>query len=322
MGYLWRVAALVPLAVGHLGAQNGNGRREVSEWIRQEHMVHVSPHLIVFDPTSQSATVEFSNSGNTATEADVRIELGYTHWQNVDTVLFTPNWKTERAHDTVIANPGPNDRYAGPWLSGVPAHITLKPHEKQRFILRINPPKDLPNGEYYARIVTLAGRRTRRDQVSKDTKLVYALPLVGKAPPLIRDSVRVFYRQGPQSMGLRIFQARAQIDSADDIASEVGQHPLLILVRVHLTGTTHFEGYLSASYLTAKGDEIPLTAVHGAAFTIHSDCIMRWSGETDQLQPGHYTLILKLIELQDEFPPWQRLPMQPVQVNVPFDKPF
>ena len=294
----------------------------IPDSIRQKHMLHVSPHLIVFDPITRSAVIEVSNWGNVPTEGDVETQLGYTYWQNQDTALYPLRGKRERGRDTVIFNPKPEDRYAGQWLSGVPDHIALAPHEKRQFTLRLNPPADVPNGEYYARIITTVGARTKRSPVSGDTRQAYNFPIKGWDLPLIRDSVRVFYRKGPQTMGLKIVQAKAEIDTSNSASNtsieDVGRYPLRTLVQVHLTGTSHFEGVFRMSYVAENGDEIPIVAGEGAEFTIHRDGIIRWSAETDQLPPGHrYHLIMRFIEQQEEFSRSQRLPMRPVMVELP-----
>jgi hypothetical protein len=316
------LATLVLLAAGRGHAQGSiDGSQDtIPERIRQAHMVHVSPHLIVLTPTTRSAVLDFSNTGDMPVEAEVVIQLGYTRWQNSDTALFSPTWLQERVRDTVIMHPGSKEHYAGQWLSGAPAHIKLQPHQTQRVTLRIEPPKDVPNGEYYARIVTLAHPPTR-DKGSQDTRAVYALPVQGEGLPSLRDSVRVFYRQGPQSMGLRITQAETRIDSSGSVPPGYGDTPLRTLLRLHLTGTAHFEGYMSVFYLGNGGDTVNLKAIQGAAITLHTDGIMRVFSGVDLLHPGHYTLIVRFTARQDEFSPSQRLSMSPVQVSLPFDIP-
>src|SRR5580704_2078194 len=54
----------------------------IPDSIRQQHMVHVSPHLVVFGPATHAAILEFSNAGARPTEADVEVQYGYTYWQN------------------------------------------------------------------------------------------------------------------------------------------------------------------------------------------------------------------------------------------------
>lgn len=320
--YAAPILALILGATRPVQAQTPRGDVQftIPESVRQEHMIHVSPHLIVFDPATHTATVELSNIGSAPTYGVIVTQLGYTAWQNRDTALFTPNWEHERAHDTVIVNPTSRDHYLGDWLSGVPTHITLKPHETQRFTLKITPPNDLPDGEYYARIVSIVfPQNNKKGGGSQDTRMMYKLPVVGQGPPPLRDSVRVFFRKGPQTMGLKITQDEAAIDTSELAqAAGVGPNPLRMLLRVHLTGTTHFEGYLSVSYISDMGFVTQLTAINGSAFTIHRDGIMRWSGQTEGLEPGDYTAIIRFTERQDEFPPSRRIPMDPVEVRIPF----
>lgn len=294
----------------------------IPDSIRQRHMVHVSPHLVVFTPSTRTATLEFSNEGSRPTEADVEVQFGYTYWQNEDTTLVPAHGVRQHGRDTVIYNPRPKDRSAVQWLSGMPTHIALGPHEKRQVTLRINPPANLPDGEYYARVVTLVGAHAKRAAVSQDVKQAYRYPLKGWELPVIRDSVRVFYRQGPQTMGLKVVRAKAKLDPSNepptDDEVDVGMHPLQVMMQLQLTGTTHFEGIFRMSYVSENGDEIQLTASEGAAVSLHRDGIIRWVAQTDHLPLGHkYHLRLRLFATQDEFPEAQRLPMQPIDIELP-----
>jgi hypothetical protein len=285
-------------------------------------MVHVSPHLVVFTPGTRTATLEFSNRGSRPTEADVEVQYGFTYWQNEDTTLVPAHGVRQRGRDTVIFNPGPKDRSAVRWLSGVPAHIALAPGERRQVTLKIDPPAGIADGEYYARIVTLVGARAKRVAVSQDVKQTYRYPVKAWELPVIRDSVRVFYRQGPQTMGLNVVRAKVKLDPATDPPTDdeidVGMHPLQILTQLQLTGTTHFEGVIRMSYVSENGDEIQLSAPEGAAFTLHKDGIIRWVAQTDHLPLGHnYHLRLRFFAAQDEFPEAQRLPMKPIDIELP-----
>lgn len=302
----------------------------VADSLRRLHLAELSPHLLVFTPDHRSATVTVHNAGNRPLEADLFVELGYAVWQNQDTVLFSPHWQREGPRDTVIDNPRPKDHYAGRWLSGLPTHVVLRPHQTQQLTLQLDPPKDLPNGEYYARVVSIVRPPNRTPPARpKDEKTVYRLPIRGivAAPPL-RDSIRVFYRQGPQTMGVTLTGAGA-IDTTKEgndsaQARAVGVNPFRNLVRVHLTGTAHFEGYQEVYYVTPSGGKIPLTAdisEGGLGIVMHRDGVMRDLAQTDMLQPGHYTLVIRFIAQQDEFPPSQRISMEPAQIVLPFDIP-
>ena len=281
--------------------------------------IHVSPHLVVLTPTTRSATLEFRNTGNVTTDAVILVQLGYTYFPNRDTALFPPHWTITFPRDTVIAHPGPQDHYLGPWLSGVPTHITLAANETRRVTLQINPPPHLPNGEYFARIVTLVGPHQRGK--AQDVKRSFQLPVKGQegVPPL-RDSVRVFYRQGPQTMGVQILHGSAHEDTtavvhqAESGFTRAGR----FVIQYHLSGTAHFEGRLE---VTDNGHAFEYRNTGGqmGVMALHRDGIIRMM--FGDIGSGPHHVVIRFLPQQDEFPPDQRLSMEPATIELPFDAP-
>ena len=322
-----QLAILLAASSGSLLAQRAADSGDPDE----VHVIHVSPHVIVFDDHTRQATVTLSNAGAVPLEGDVVLQYGFTEWRNQDTVLFHPAGKApdwiEDAYDTVIANPDPQDRYAGRWLTGVPTHVQLAPHEHRKVDLHIVPPLRLPAGEYYVRLVTLSHPSRQKGGKSLDTKTRNVLPVLGNGPPPPRDSARIYYRHGPQTMHVTIAVAKAAIDttrSAEDYAEahELGSNPLRTLIKIHLTGTAHFEGYWESYYLVPTGQHINLTwegSHTNEVISLQHDMVMRWLSQASMLTPGHYLHVLRLVPDMDDFPPDKRLPMDTVQVSIPFD---
>lgn len=307
------VSALSPLTAQRPFAPQG----DAPDAVRQAHAVQIAPHLVVFDPTHTSTTLTLSNQGSVPAEADIVIELGYTFWQNRDAALFPTHDAIDDPRDTVIATPTARDHSATAWLSGVPTHVRLQPHQRRTVTLRIAPPAHLPDGEYYARIVTIVRPKRRGSGAARDTRQMYQLPVTGTIVAPLRDSARVFYRQGPQRMGVQLSQGVAAFDTTP-AGQALGGHVIRYKVHIHLTGTAHFEGYKSNYFLLATGDTVPLSDPDGQAFTIHHDGYMAVDVSTAGLNPGPQTFVFRLIPQQTEFPVTQRLPMQPVELKIPF----
>ncbi|HXC24401.1 MAG TPA: hypothetical protein VNU46_00690 [Gemmatimonadaceae bacterium] len=313
------------LGIGRRGhaQQTGAMFDVVPDSLRERHLLHVSPHLIVFDPSTTSATLAFSNTDTVPKEADIVLQYGYHFYPNTDTTLFPTHWTwlQQFPQDTVNLFPKPTDHYAGRWISGLPTHIILGPHQTRRVTIRITPPPHLPNGEYSARIVTIV-TPLHRGGPSHDSNARYQIPVKGNGPPPIRDSVRIFYRQGPQTMGLRLSLAKVQIDTTEGAKGSGFVNPLRLLLRIHLTGTTHFEGYLSESWhKDGGGNDGVWQSSRGNTVSFQTDGIMRILAQSDELEPGHYTMVVTFTPWQDEFPASQRVPMQPVHVSIPFEIP-
>jgi hypothetical protein len=319
-------ATLCAIAPGTLTAQL-SGTSEgaplgVSEEIRQAHMVHVSPHVLVFTPNSKTATIELSNQGKTPVSASVVVELGYTVWANPDTALFTTHAKEPRAHDTVVVNPRPQDRYAGRWLSGYPTSVTLAPREKKRVTLRINPPAGLPDGEYYARLVTIVAPPTKKpaDSKAKDVRTVYKLPVTGVGIQTLRDSVRIFYRTGKVMMGLRLFNGKAELDpkKASGV-STTHREDVWTMFNFENTGNAQVQGAMSVVCRLPSGEEFPLTVDPGNIISVYGKGTMRWYAQLGPLPRGRYSIIVKIGPYQNEFPVDQRIPMTPAEISMPFE---
>lgn len=284
------------------------------------HVIHVAPHLLVLDPQHPSAVLTFTNTGNAPTDADVRLELGYLYFPSTDTALFSHawTWAQQEPRDTLIAAPGPRDRYVGAWITGLPTHLRLAPNQTVRATIRITPPPDLPNGEYYARIVTVVGPPSKRQ--SRDVKQQYRIPVTGKTLPFAKDSVWVYYRKGPQRMGLTILQAEAAQDTTATAQAAFGTAPgvrvVRFLIRYHLSGTTHFEGRMEVSF----HGEVIADGRTGTqdAFPLYRDGVMRWL-VGGRLEKGRDSLIVRFMDWQNDFPVNARVPMDTVQVALPFD---
>lgn len=299
----------------------------MDEAVRQQHMVHITPHRLVLDATTRTATLQFSNRGDKPTQAEVRVLFAYTDWPHglpADTTLFTTHWESVYARDTIALHPRPSDPFAGAWLSGIPSQVTLQPHETRTVPIRINPPPGLRPGTYWARIVTeVRPPSTRNNGKPKDTRTIYTLPVRGQALPTLRDSTIVFYRQGHPTLGVRFGTVVAKIDTMDlpspGYVGGTGSRKLWRRMELHLTGTEPFEGTMSVHYHNlATGEDTPLNP---GTFMLYRDGVAHYWGQADMLKPGHYQLIIRLESPQEDVPEAQRIPMTPVADTTSFEVP-
>lgn len=288
--------------------------------VRAKHTVHVSPHRVVFTPNARSTTLEFSNNSEAPAEADVEVQFAYPRWQNVDTVLFSSSWRTLKVRDTVVDNPPPGARYAGPWLSGLPTHLSLGPNETRRVTMRINPPAGLADGEYWARVTTIV-RTKKPDKApkAKDAKASFKIPITGQAPPDLRDSVEVFYRKGPMSTGINVELANLAIDTQnrESAMPAFGKNQLWMIFRVRPTGTAHFDGQMRIHAVNeATGRDYPYTPAY--AFSLYQEGILRFFATTSFLDPGKYKLIVNFEGTPANS--GNAVPVTPTEITLPFEK--
>jgi len=288
--------------------------------VRAAHTVSVSPHRLILTPQQKTATIEFTNGGDKPVEADVEIQFAYPRWQNSDTVLFSEKWRDRRVRDTVIDDPSPTAPYAGRWISGVPTHLSLGPREKRSATLRIAPPPGLKDGEYWARVTTIV-RKNAPDKPpkSKDAKAAFKMPIIGKRPPDLRDSVEVYYRQGPMSTGVQILLASGTVDSLSRPTPEprFGPHQLWLLFHVKPMGTAHFEGQMHVhAHNETTGRDYPYNPAY--VFSLYNEGVMRFFATTSFLEPGHYKMIIDFEATEGSESDPTRVPVTPTQVSLPF----
>lgn len=323
---LWSAVLFIPFIATAQSATD-TSTIPVDDAVRQRHTVHVSPHRVIFDATRRTATLQFSNAGDTPAQAAVHVVFAYTDWPHgvaAETTLFTRHWEQLYARDTIVLVPRPTDPYAGRWITGLPATIALKPHETRNVSIQMTPPPGLRTGTYWARIITEVNPpSTRNTGKPKDTRTIYKLPMHGQSLPTLRDSAIVFYRQGYPTLGVRFGPVVAKIDTLDlpspGYVGGTGARKLWRRMALHLTGTEPFEGVMSVTYHNlATGEDI---ALNPGTFILYRDGVAHYWGQADMLKPGRYQLIIRLESPQTDVPPAQRVPMIPVVDTTVFEVP-
>ncbi|HXC25530.1 MAG TPA: hypothetical protein VNU46_06405 [Gemmatimonadaceae bacterium] len=322
------------LLSGHASAQSvrdtsDNGQEQAvqdsfatADSFARRHVVQLSPHVLLFNPQTQSATLEFHNPTDSVERAQVQVQFALLDYRPRglpgDSIIIDPNGPS-MPHDTVIAHPGPTDHFAGRWLSGVPTTITLAPHATKRVTLRLTPPPKLPAGEYWARIQTIIPISPRRGG-AQDMRQRYALPTPVRVP-LLRDTCLVLYRQGPLHMGLAIGSgAIARLDSADigGVNNEyVWKHALWIRLPLHLTGNVPFRGMMHSQFRNLHdGEELNRNQQE---LLLMRDVVLHIEVETYKLGPGQYEYDIWFDNERTDLSPTERLSMPPVRKAFRFE---
>jgi len=282
--------------------------------------VQVWPHQLHFDPHTTSATLEFRNTDSRPKVAQVQVQFPYLAWPHglpADTMLISPSQDILIPYDTVIPRPGPKEHFVGRWLSGVPTQVTLAPHETKRVTIRLTPPYSLPDGEYWARIITLVP--PAKGNKGPDERQRYRLPTKGVAP-ILQDSCQVVYRQGVLHMGLVVGPgALARIDSTDIAGTDpvAGSHMLWIRLPLRLTGNVPFVGQIHFAYHNLTTGET--VRPNSKEVMVFQATIMHIAVETDVLPPGHYTLDLLFDNTRTDVPAGKRIPMDTVRQSFTFE---
>ena len=304
----------------------GSQRQADSLRQHQLHLVHVSPHRVMFDTHTKAATLTFSNPTNVVAEGEVELLFAYTDWphsRSADTAVLAEDWQSLAARDTIVFTPGPKDPFLGPWLSGLPTEVRLAPHQTRQVTIQLAPPPHLPNGTYWARVLVIARPLLpHRGKGDKDTHRRYALPVKGEIPDTLRDSVLVFYHQGAQRRKL-LFGPGGGVafDSLNYGGPNDGgcQDRMWIRLPVRLAGNTPIDGKLFIMFRNVETNALVLRNIYPFALFRPGTTVTHWWAQLCcGIPPGTYRAVLQFVsDPQHDIPPAQRLPVDTVTYTIP-----
>jgi hypothetical protein len=289
--------------------------------LQYAHTLHVSPHALIFDAATRSATITFTNGSDHPIQGQVAVVFGYPVWPHghpADTAIIAPTMAILEERDTLVAAPSSKDHFAGTWLSPIPGLISVPAHKSQQIRVKIAPPANLPVGEYWAHVVVTVNPQDQHRGAGQDTKQRYALPIRGVLP-VLRDSVIVFYRQGKLAHGVTFGPGVAARFDSVGYGGPDGRdcpHSLWIRLPMHLTGNAHVDGTLLVTYKNV--DNGAVVPVNKFRVSLYRDEVTHWWTHTCWVPVGKYRATLLFQESQKDVPTDKRLPtVPPIQYTLP-----
>jgi hypothetical protein len=155
--------------------------------------VMVAPHAVFIDHSQRSGSVLLYNPGTEPVEVTISTIFGYPTTDSAGGIRL----------DTLAADSAVS---ALAWIQAFPRRLTVGPRERQTVRLLARPPIELPNGEYWLRLIIAAqAGRVPITGVADTTAIQVGLKLE------VRTIIGVNYRKGPVTTGLSLSNLRAQL---------------------------------------------------------------------------------------------------------------
>lgn len=191
--------------------------------------VSVSPMSVFLDHRTRTGTLTLYNPNPLPEEIDISFAFGYPQSDSTGTV-------TVPLIDTAPAG----EPSAVPWLRAFPRRLVLEPGQQQVVRILAQPPSDLPDGEYWARVLVSAtgGRPPVEQQVQPDVRVAIAMRTI------VVTSLN--YRKGRLSTGARVTAANA-VRAADALIATLDMERL---------GTAAYLGRIDVEVLNSAGRTI------------------------------------------------------------------
>jgi P pilus assembly chaperone PapD len=216
----------------------------------------VLPNFLFLSAPKQSIAINVQNITDQDREGWIEIKYGYEVSDDSGKIVIRIDSSQETSNSIV------------PWVVAYPQRFRLKPQETQVIRLRVNPPADLPDGEYWARIL-ITDKSASPAQTLKENSSGLVM--------LQQASVPLFYRIGALSTGVTL-------DSSYSIASDTMTTLVNTLTR---TGNTSFLGLRKISVVDAQGNIVWSKVKNTGVF---KTVTLRDSFSRRELPAGEYTV--------------------------------
>jgi P pilus assembly chaperone PapD len=249
--------------------------------------VMIAPHKLFMTDRTRTMALTLHNPGTEPVEITVGTFFGYPITDSAGAFdLYHPE------------RPGPDDPNAAEWIEAYPRRMALRPGQRQTVRLLARPPADLPDGEYWSRlVVTARGGTVPVTGADSAAGITVGLTLE------VRSVLPLHYRNGELTTGVRIEGVRT--DHRDDT--------LHVRVALRREGPAAF---LGTARLTLRNDagDARTTAMPLGVFTVADPA---FELPVAGLPPGRYRLVVELVSERADLEPGQVLPIRPVRDSIP-----
>jgi hypothetical protein len=247
--------------------------------------IYVSPTAVFMDERSGSAQVAIGNSGDSPEEATVELRFGFPDADSAGTPYIR-----------FIDDPGSEFPSAADWIHAFPQRVRLEPRSQQVVRLLARPPENLPDGEYWTRMI-ITGRGATLRPTGADSGVHAGVDLV------IRLVTSVTYRKGKVSTGILV----------RDVIADVEGDSLTVWAHLDRTGNAAYLGTADVELANARG----ATVRHwSSALSVYTPMRRRFSFKVDSLEAGDYKVRLRIRAERPDLPADRVLPAPTVTDSV------
>jgi hypothetical protein len=239
--------------------------------------IFVSPTAVFIDDRTRATQVTIGNAGDSPEEATVELKFGFLDADSAGTPFVR-----------FVEDPGPEFPSAAEWIRAFPQRVRLAPKSQQVVRLMARPPENLPDGEYWTRMI-ITGRGATLRVTGADSAVRAAVNLE------IRLVTSVTYRKGRVSTGVvvRGINVEAEGDS------------LTVWARMAREGNAAYHGTADVEVVSASDSVVRHWS---AAMSVFYPLIRRFSFPMDSLEPGDYKVRFRVRAERPDLPADKVLP--------------
>jgi hypothetical protein len=253
--------------------------------------VLVAPHAVFIDHRNRGGQIVLVNNGTDPEEVSIELVFGYPATDSLGNIGIR-----------FIEDPGPEYPSAAAWIRAFPPRLRMAPGQRQVVRLLATPPADLPDGEYWSRLIV----------TSQGGQVPLAAPesaAVRAAVTLVtRTVISVTYRKGTVRTGVVL----------EDFRPSVEGDSLVAWVALRREGNAAYLGSVSLRLLDSGGSQV---ASWSTPVAVYYDLNRRFAFPLQALPLGRYAVVLRVSTDREDIPREHVLPAAPIERSVPVEIP-
>lgn len=251
------------------------------------HAVLVAPHAMFLDHRGRSGVFYVHNPDDTPVELSIDLVFGYPQSDSLGNV-----------HVELQEEPPAHEPSCADWVVALPRRMVLAPNQRQAVRVLARPPANLPDGEYWSRVVVSSRRQTAPQAVDATGEVVVGLELA------TRTITSLVYRKGQVHTSLAVDSIGAW-GTGDAVAVEVD---------MRRTGNAAWLGALELTVQDREGNPVHRDQV---AMATYYRLFRRLEFALPPLAPGDYTVQLRLHDERDDLQEGEALPAPDIVRSFP-----
>jgi hypothetical protein len=249
------------------------------------HAVTVSPTALYIDSRTRTATLTLYNPGSLPAEVSIDFAYGYPQ-SDAEGNVSVP----------LTLEPAAGEPSAMDWMRAFPRRLVLQPGQRQVVRVLVEPPPELPDGEYWARVlVSSRGGQPPIESTQGDVQLQLNVQTT-----LV---MAANFRKGAVGTGVEVARAAAVRDGTD----------VSLEVEMQRTGNAAFLGRLRADVLDERGTVV---ATAWDDIAVYRTMLRRLAIALPEGTAGPLEVRLTIDTERQDLPPGGALPASTVTRSV------
>lgn len=258
----------------------------IALWPLVADAVLVAPHALFLSDRARSGQIYLVNQGNTAEEVIIDMKFGYPETDSAGAMRIQ-----------LVETPEPGAPSAAAWLRAFPRRVLVEAGQRQAVRIQANPPANLPDGEYWSRLIVTSQAQPPGAAVA-DSAVRAGVTFA------LRTITSITFRKGVVQTGVQLDSLSARL-TADSLETWIG---LAREGNAAFLGSLRFELRDSTDRVVREWGSTPIA--------VYYRLLRRFDLPVDSIAPGSYRLFALVSTARQDIAPQHVLPALPVEQSV------